>query len=45
MSYDFLQKSNLLTEAEKAQFLGENAELFYSFRNLSKIEAVLSMVE
>ncbi len=45
MSYDFLQKSNLLTQAEKAQFLGENAELFYSFRNLSKIEAVLSMVE
>jgi len=45
MSYDFVQKSNLFSEAEKAMFLGGNAEKFYSFCNLSKIDTILSMVE
>lgn len=34
MSYDFVVKTNLLTEEEKALFLGKNAEMFYGFNNL-----------
>lgn len=34
MSYDFILKSDLLTEEEKRQFLGENARIFYRFADL-----------
>lgn len=35
MSYDFVSKSDELTEREKALFLGENARSFYGFHNLA----------
>ena len=38
MSYDFVVKSGLITEEEKALFLGLNAERFYGFKNLNKFE-------
>ena len=38
MSYDFVIKSNLLSEEEKALFLGLNAEKFYDFENLCNLK-------
>ena len=37
MSYDFITKSNELTETEKCMFLGENAKDFYGFNNLPEL--------
>ena len=37
MSYDFVSKSDELTEREKALFLGENARSFYGFHNLPEL--------
>lgn len=34
MSYDFITKSDALTDTEKALFLGENARAFYGFENI-----------
>lgn len=45
MSYDFVQKTNLLKDDEKAKFLGRNAEAFYGFKNLPELPYILSMVE
>lgn len=45
MSYDFVVKSNLMTEEEKAQFLGLNAEKFYRFNNLVKLPYIKNMSE
>ncbi|MBQ3657594.1 MAG: amidohydrolase [Bacteroidales bacterium] len=45
MSYDFVIKSNLLTDDEKAAFLGENAVKFYGFKNLPVLEYVKNMSE
>ncbi len=45
MSYDFVIKSNELTDAEKAAFLGENAVKFYGFKNLPVLEYVKNMSE
>ncbi len=45
MSYDFILKSDRLTEKEKALFLGENAVSFYGFENLYIPERIKNMVE
>ena len=45
MSYDFVIKSNELTDAEKAAFLGENAVKLYGFKDLPVLEYVKNMSE
>lgn len=45
MSYDFIVKSNLLKEEEKAQFLGLNAEAFYQFDHLIELPYIKNMSE
>ena len=45
MSFDFVVKSDRLTEKEKALFLGENAVSFYGFENLYIPERIKNMVE
>ena len=45
MSYDFIVKSDRLTEKEKALFLGENAVKFYGFTDLYIPEKIKNMVE
>lgn len=45
MSYDFVVKSDLMTEEEKALFLGRNAEKFYRFTNLTEIPYIRNMSE
>lgn len=45
MSYDFICKSNELTENEKALFLGENAMKFYGFENLPSLPYIKNMSE
>lgn len=45
MSYDFVSKSDELTEREKAIFLGENARSFYSFHNLPELPYIKNMSE
>ena len=45
MSYDFILKTNDLTQSEKAAFLGENAVKFYGFKNLPELEYVKNMSE
>ena len=45
MSYDFVSKSPELTEAEKAAFLGGNAERFYGFKNLPDLPYIKNMSE
>ncbi|NDV80619.1 amidohydrolase [Bacteroides sp. 51] len=45
MSYDFVVKSNLMTEEEKAQFLGRNAEKFYRFTDLVELPYIKNMSE
>ncbi len=45
MSYDFIQKTNYLTENEKALFLGKNAARFYGFKNLTKLPYIKNMSE
>jgi predicted TIM-barrel fold metal-dependent hydrolase len=45
MSYDFVLKSNLLTEEEKTLFLGENARKFYGFDNLVRLPYIKNMSE
>ncbi len=45
MSLDFIQKSKELTEAEKAAFLGGNAERFYGFDPLPVPEWIHNMVD
>ena len=45
MSYDFVLKSTLLNEEEKALFLGKNAETFYDFKNLVELPYVKNMSE
>lgn len=44
MSFDFVQKSNELTENEKAKFLFENAKQFYGFDNFPKLEHIQNML-
>jgi predicted TIM-barrel fold metal-dependent hydrolase len=45
MSYDFILKSKLLSDTEKAQFLGLNAENFYEFQNLVSLPYIKNMSE
>lgn len=45
MSYDFILKSELLTEAEKRAFLGENARCFYGFGKLPSLPYIKNMSE
>ena len=45
MSYDFILKTNNLTQAEKEAFLGENAIKFYGFKNLPELPYIKNMSE
>lgn len=45
MSYDFVVKSNLISEEDKAQFLGLNAASFYGFNNLVTLPYIKNMSE
>ena len=45
MSYDFVTKSNELTEKEKDLFLGENAQQFYGFKDLPELPYIKNMSE
>ena len=45
MSYDFVVKSDLMSEEEKALFLGKNAEEFYRFKNLVELPYIKNMSE
>ncbi len=45
MSYDFISKSNELTDEEKRLFLGENAKQFYGFENLVELPYIKNMSE
>ena len=45
MSYDFVEKSSELTDAEKRLFLGENAQRFYGFKNLPELPYIKNMSE
>ncbi|MDR1886285.1 MAG: amidohydrolase [Prevotellaceae bacterium] len=45
MSYDFVLKSNLLTEEEKTLFLGENARKFYGLHNPVRLPYIKNMSE
>jgi hypothetical protein len=45
MSYDFVEKSKELTDAEKALFLGQNARRFYGFKNLPDLPYIKNMSE
>ena len=45
MSYDFILKSNELTEEEKTAFLYENAKEFYGFSDLTECEKIKNMLE
>ncbi len=45
MSYDFVCKSNLMTEEEKIRFLGLNAKHFYGFKELIDLPYIKNMSE
>jgi predicted TIM-barrel fold metal-dependent hydrolase len=45
MSYDFIWKSENISEENKRLFLGENAVKFYGFENLTVPEKIKNMVE
>lgn len=45
MSYDFVMKSNELSEDEKRLFLGENAARFYGFNNIKDLPYIKNMSE
>jgi predicted TIM-barrel fold metal-dependent hydrolase len=45
MSYDFIVKSELLTDDEKALFLGENARVFYRLTDLATLPYIKNMSE
>lgn len=45
MSYDFVVKSNLLTNDEKQKFLGANAQKFYGFQHLVELPYIKNMSE
>lgn len=45
MSYDFLLKTKELTEEEKRQLLGENAQQFYGFGKLPELPYIKNMSE
>ena len=45
MSYDFIVKSNEISEENKKLFLGENARKFYGFTDIPTPEKIRNMVE
>lgn len=45
MSYDFICKSDKISDKDKELFLYKNAVKFYNFTNLKKIECIKNMVE
>jgi hypothetical protein len=45
MSYDFVVKSQVMTDEEKRLFLGENARRFYGFENLVELPYIKNMSE
>ena len=45
MSYDFILKTDELTEREKDLFLGENAAAFYGFKQLIELPYIKNMSE
>lgn len=45
MSYDFIVRSSLLTDTEKALFLGLNAQKFYGFGALPEMSYIKNMTE
>lgn len=45
MSFDFIEKTDMISESDKALFLGKNAEAFYGFKNLSEPVKIKNMVE
>ncbi len=45
MSYDFITKSDLMSEDKKKLFLGGNAKRFYGFSDLEKPPRIKNMVE
>ncbi len=45
MSYDFVLKTNELTNSEKSAFLGGNAVKFYGFKNLPQLPYIKNMSE
>jgi len=45
MSYDFIIKSDLLTDSEKSLFLGENAQAFYKLKDLKMLPYIKNMSE
>ena len=45
MSFDFIEKTDMISEIDKALFLGKNAEAFYGFKNLSEPVKIKNMVE
>lgn len=45
MSYDFICKSDKISDKDKELFLYKNAVKFYNFTNLKKIERIKNMVE
>ena len=45
MSYDFIEKTDDISENDKKKFLFENAEKFYGFDNLPTLTKIRNMVE
>ena len=45
MSYDFVVKSNRLSQSEKEQFLGQNAIRFYNLGEMPKLQYIKNMSE
>lgn len=45
MAYDFVLKSDLLTDHEKVLFLGKNAQRFYGFEHLPEMPYIHHMAE
>lgn len=45
MSYDFIQKSSEMSDADKAAFLGGNAKRFYGFDKLVELPYIKNMSE
>lgn len=45
MAYDFIEKTDELTEQEKAMFLGGNAALFFGFEDIPKTVRIKNMLE
>jgi predicted TIM-barrel fold metal-dependent hydrolase len=45
MSYDFVEKSSELSDAEKGAFLSQNAQRFYGFKNLPELPYIKNMSE